>query len=143
MMVHDHLDELITRTVDQNELKLENSLNHSCSYYTTEEFLQLVNNNTENFSVFNLNIRSISNKINDLEDFLGETKTDKFSFSILTIQELWRIKNYSNLLLDGYHPIITKRRNNIQGGGVGIYLHDKFRYDIIDEFSIINNDFKV
>jgi hypothetical protein len=141
-MVHDHLDELITRAVDQNELKLENSLNHSCKYYTTEEFLQLVNNNTENFSVFNLNIRSISNKIDDLEEFLGETKTNKFSFSILTIQELWRIKNDSNLILEGYHPIITNRRNNIQGGGVGIYLHDKYRYDIIDEFSIINNDFE-
>ena len=79
-MVHDHLDELITRAVDQNELKLEKSLNHSCKYYTTEEFLQLVNNNTENFSVFNLNIRSISNKIDDLEEFLGETKLINFHF---------------------------------------------------------------
>ena len=37
---------------------------------------------------------------------LGETKTDKFSFSIPTIQELWRIKNDSNLMLEGYRADI-------------------------------------
>jgi Reverse transcriptase (RNA-dependent DNA polymerase) len=39
--------------------------------------------------------------------------------------------------LPGYHPLIFKlRHNNVQGGGVGIYLKNCFNYSLLPEFSL-------
>ena len=88
--------EFITKSNGQNEfgvpqLTLDNNLNHNCSYFESEEFVKKIGNRSENFSTMSLNIRSLNNKTDHLQDFLNEITTNKFSFSALCIQEVWGV----------------------------------------------------
>ena len=128
---------------DQNELRLSNSIGHVCKYYDTHEFKELVNNCKENFSLFNLNIRSLPNKIGELEELVLESLTNEnFRFSIIALQEIWQIKNKTQIDLEGFHPLIYKEREGRRGGGIGLYIDLKFRYETIEEFSLIREDFE-
>ena len=128
---------------DQNELRLSNSIGHVCKYYDTHEFKELVNNCKENFSLFNLNIRSLPNKIGELEELVLESLTNEnFRFSIIALQEIWQIKNKTQIDLEGFHPLIYKEREGRRGGGIGLYIDLKFRFETIEEFSLIREDFE-
>ena len=68
------------------ELKLDNNLNHNCSYFETEDFIKKIGDRSENFSTLSLNIRSLNNKTEQLQDFLHEISTNNFNFSVCCLQ---------------------------------------------------------
>ena len=42
-----------------------------------------------------------------------------------------------SIKLNGYHPLVyTLCRNNVQGGGIGIYVKSKFSFTVIPEHSV-------
>lgn len=133
--------ELIEET-DQNELKLSNSISHSCQYNEVNEFKTFIDGCHEYFSIFSLNIRSLSKKVSDLEELILETKNDTFQFSILCLQELWNVRNKGSLSINGYHPISSTSRVGRQGGGVGIYVRESLKFEVIQHLSLITNDFE-
>jgi hypothetical protein len=48
---------------------------------------------------------------------------------VICIQELWQFPDSVNFNLYDYHPLIYQlRSNNVQGGGVGIYVNKKFKF---------------
>ena len=56
---------------------------------------------------------------------------------VICIQELWQFPDNASFKLNGYHPLIYKlRRNNVQGGGVGIYVKSNFSFNILPDLSI-------
>jgi exonuclease III len=56
---------------------------------------------------------------------------------VICLQELWQFPADVRFKLNGYHPLIcTLRRNNVQGGGVGIYLKEKFQYTLLNGLSL-------
>ena len=125
----------------QNELILNSDIGHNCKYVDQNEFKSMVSNKTERFSVLSLNIRSISNKLNDFSDFIEETKSQDFNFSCLCIQETWGIKNHDLVSLNNYN-LISKDREGKRGGGLAIYLSDVKNYEIIKDFSCFNDNFE-
>ena len=128
---------------DQNELRLNSSIGHDCKYFDLDEFKDLISGCKENFSLFNLNIRSLPNKVSELEELILDTlSNDTFKFSIISLQEIWQIKCKNQINLEGYHPLIYKERDGRKGGGVGMYIDSKFRYETIEEFSFIREDFE-
>ena len=128
---------------DQNELKLNSTLGHDCKYYDTNEFKDLISGCKENFSLLNLNIRSLPNKVSELQELTLDTLTnDAFRFSILSLTEIWQIKNKNETNLEGYHPLEYREREGRKGGGIGIYIEEKYRYETIEEFSQIREDFE-
>ena len=137
---------LISISENQNELNLRelslnSDLNHACKYYDLKGFNELINHRSENFSLLSLNTRSICNKFSDFKDFISDISTNSFSFSVISLQETW-LKNYKNFSLEinDYHPIISKNRNHKKGGGVGIYLKSKFKFEVIDSLSEYTED---
>nr|CAH7765172.1 unnamed protein product [Callosobruchus chinensis] len=74
-----------------------------------------------------LNIQSLVPKLNQLKLFLEEKK-----FDILAISETWLNDQFSSrdLMMDGYN-LIRKDRSFGRGGGVLLYVFDKFKYDVI------------
>lgn len=73
------------------EIELNNNLNHNCSYFEIEDFHSKIKDKKEIFSTFSLNIRSLQNKMSELQDLLDNLSSSSFSFSALCLQEIWNI----------------------------------------------------
>ena len=83
------------------------------------------------YSMFTTNIRSLPKHFPELELMISEFKPD-----IVTLAEVWKPYR-AGVTIEGYHEIITKLRpNGVRGGGVGIYLSRKYKYEKNDK---INN----
>ena len=140
MLDNDYVD-LVSISENNNEfnakeLCLNADLNHSCKYYDLLDFNELIKDQTENFSVLSLNIRSLSNKFQEFKEFITDLSTNSFNFSAISLQETW-IKNDKNnfLNMNDYHPIISKSRSTKRGGGVAFYLKSNFKFEVLNSLS--------
>jgi exonuclease III len=131
------MDDELVNNLGHNSLQLDSNLNHSCSYFENHEFINYIGKREEKFSVYSHNIRSLNNKIDDIQELLSEIESEKFSFSILLFQEIWAAKNAQTTRLENYQDIILQTREGKRGGGLGIYLKQNLSYEIIDELSYI------
>ncbi len=131
------MDDELVNNLGHNSLQLDSNLNHSCSYFENHEFINYIGKREEKFSVYSHNIRSLNNKIDDIQELLSEIGSEKFSFSILLFQEIWAAKNAQTTRLENYQDIILQTREGKRGGGLGIYLKQNLSYEIIDELSYI------
>ena len=81
------------------------------------------------FSLFSLNIRSLGNKLSQLNNILAQFE---YPPSIICLQEIW--STHGNLNLTGYHPLEFMGRdydtvpNPNCGGGAGIYIRSNVEY---------------
>jgi len=125
-----------------NDVELLNNLDgKTCKYYDIGEFQTKFKNNSNNFSVFSLNIRSLTGKLNEFHELISELNHHDFKFSVVSIQEIWDIPIHLNTDIPGYKPLIFKTRksseynkNNI-GGGVGCWVRDIYEHETIDKIS--------
>ena len=135
---------------NQNEIS-------SCQYYTTTEFLTHFQSKTDtttnrtdnyhrcanlnnkhgandNFSLLHLNARSIKKNFDSLETLLNSL--NQFQFSVIGISETWLTLNSPDVFkIANYHMIHDDRKIG-RGGGVALYIHNKFRYTIKKEIYI-------
>ena len=78
-----------------------------------------------------LNIRSLTKHLCQLKNTITKYQTD-----FIALSEIWNPNN-DFVKLNNYHQIITKKRPpGKSGGGVGLYIHQKFKYEPHNE---INN----
>ena len=107
----------------------------SFNNYIINENLQL--NNFENLSLIHLNIRSI--KANG-DNFISYLETINLKFDLICLSETWI--NDDDFLEDflpgykGFHSI----RSGSRGGGVSIFVNEKFDSSMIDNLTI-NSEF--
>ena len=87
------------------------------------------------FSIFSLNVRSLTGKFDEL--LLYFAQSHPFSFDILAFQEVWSVN--SDLKIDGYQQLEFRtrdkhlpKRNPNCGGGVGMYIKNGFSYEELD-----------
>ena len=66
------MDDELVNNLGHNSLQLDSNLNHSCSYFENHEFVNFIGKREEKFSVYSQNIRSINNKIYDIQELLSE-----------------------------------------------------------------------
>ena len=79
------------------------------------------------------NVRSLPKHFSEIESIVGEFKPD-----IVTLAEVWKPYK-AGVTIEGYHEIITKLRpNGIRGGGVGIYLSRKYKYEKVENINNLN-----
>ncbi len=114
---------------DWNEYSEE--LNFSCNYINESEAALLLsrnNNNSDLFSVFNLNIQSLHSKYNDLISCLSTFETKNALPDIIALQELWTSPstNFGIYNIPGY-KWIHKSRTEKGGGGVGFLIKNKIK----------------
>ena len=119
------------------ELKLDNNLNHNCSYFETEDFIKKIGDRSENFSTLSLNIRSLNNKTEQLQDFLHEISTNNFNFSVCCLQEVWGVLDLQATNLENFHPMILKKRENQRGGGLGVFISQQFNFENLEHLNCI------
>lgn len=91
-------------------------------YYDAEAFIRLVNSfnlrKNDNLSVFHVNIRSMKNKIFELDNVFQSLR---YSFDVLAFTETWFCNKDDVVALHGYSSEGVYR-NDRRGGGTSIYI---------------------
>ena len=72
------------------------------------------------------NLRSINKNFKHLKEFVGRHR----NIRVCALQETWSSK--VQYKLDGFQPLIERKRVNKAGGGVGFYLENSVKYTIVD-----------
>jgi hypothetical protein len=113
----------------------ENLANNSM--YLDEHTYHTNFKNCPDFTMLTLNIQSLPAKFSEFDEFITLMSHNNCAPDVICLQELWQFPADVCFNLKGYHPLIfTLRRNNVQGGGVGIYLKEKFQYTMLNGLSL-------
>jgi Reverse transcriptase (RNA-dependent DNA polymerase) len=113
--------------------------NLNCSYIDEFEYAKLCTSKNE-ISLLSLNIQSLSAKFTEFSALINHLRSNNCEPDVVCIQELWQFPNEVNFSLFGYHPLIyTLRRNNVQGGGVGIYVKNTYQFNVLTHVSIFQD----
>ncbi|MBY0580901.1 MAG: hypothetical protein K2P53_04385 [Rickettsiales bacterium] len=95
------------------------------------------------FSVFHLNIRSITKNFEELKILLLNLN---FNFSLICLTESWILDTSfyqnSNFILPNYKAISFERKSLKTGGGICIYVLEEFTYKIRYDLSFSDPDFE-
>ena len=111
----------------------------SCQYVSEPEFIAKYANHL-NPSVLSLNIQSLAAKFSEFSTFINSLAIGNCAPDVICLQEIWRIPDNTMFSLNGYHPLEFKsRRNNVQGGGVGIYVRSDLNYTLNNEMSVFHD----
>ena len=102
----------------------------NCKYYSISEFDDIKHKNY--FSIISQNVRSLHANYDNFKQFHFERKNH--NFSIIALQELWRVEG-SNFILDGYSDLEYKTRERGEGGGIGFYIKQEYDYEILEDLS--------
>jgi len=103
-----------------------NSLSALCTRYKSPIYLSI-------------NIQSLMSKHENLTIELAELEKNNVCVDAIAIQETWDIK-YSDLVsINGFCPVIFKRRRGMRGGGVGFYVRNGIQAEIIEGLSPFEN----
>jgi hypothetical protein len=118
---------------------LDNPYNENtflCNYFDEIEFKKCINANS-GLSILSFNIQCINSKFGEFSDLIKSLQSSKCAPDVICLQETWKISNPDSLNIDGYHPpIFRSRKNNVQGGGVGIYISNLLHFSVLEAQSI-------
>ena len=123
-------DDKQSSTDFSNSQILNNFNNITCKYYLPRDISLEINNN-KNFSILNLNIRSIVN--NSFKFFLESLKN---AFSVISLTETWlNNQNCEDFNLNNC-SFITTNRGERKGGGVGMFISDDINFKLCSDLNI-------
>ena len=117
---------------EDNELYTNNM--DMCRYYESPELKSAFGKFKQGFSIYSHNIRSINGHWDDILDSINENQPLKFS--VLAFQEIWSVQRAYEI--PGYHKLeyITRDKDGAPnpncGGGVGIFVDQKYDYEILN-----------
>ena len=108
----------------------ENDLN--CEYYTEATFVDGFGG-MNNLMLFNANVQSLPSKFLDICNWFDSLKSKNVEPDVLAMQEVWRMLP-THYCIDGY-TLFSKCRMVGQGGGVGIYVNNRYNAQVIENNS--------
>ena len=122
----DHMADLDRDTNNQNFIG-------NSTYETVDNVNEQISAELDSFSIFHLNARSLVKNHKNLSHLLANIHN---KFSVLAITETWIKENDANELnFDGYN-FINNPRTSKAGGGVALYVDQRFTYKILTEFNV-------
>ena len=105
-----------------------------CSYFSENQMV--TNSRLQRNDLFfaHLNVRSLNKNFDQFHDFIKELK---FNSLVIGVSETWLKDTPSPLLsIEGF-SLFTNNRTEKRGGGVGFYVSDYLKAEVIKELSII------
>ena len=109
------------------------SSDFECRYADLETLSSLPMAGT--FSIFSLNVRSLTGKFDELLLYLAQSHP--YNFSVLAFQEVWSVN--CDLKIEGYQQLEFNTRDKHQakrspncGGGVGMFIKNGFSYEVLN-----------
>ena len=101
--------------------------NSSSNYYDNIQFNDIVKNHKNDFSLLNVNIRSLYRNYESFKDFISNCD---INFKIIGLVETWfKDKPSEYFHINGFNLEI-KNRPNKKGGGVCFYINDGVKYKV-------------
>ena len=94
-------------------------------YYTEGEFNKIPEYSNQ-FTIFNVNIRSIPKNFDKLRLYLQELN---HNFSVISITESWLKEYNENTYNLNNYTHIRKIRYNRMGGGVSLFIHNSIKFE--------------
>lgn len=139
----DFITKLLAFEQDDDQFDLYNTspykeININTSYIDIDSIPTSNSNRNKSLLIMSLNIQSLASKFNEFSDLISHLSSIKKSPDIICLQELWQIIDPDLFDLDGYQPLKLNTRSNIRGGGVGIFVKNKFNCKTLDQLSIFN-----
>jgi exonuclease III len=86
--------------------------------------------NDDHISALSINIQSLPAKFNELKELIDLFDSKKCLPDVILLQEIWHIADPNLFMLNYYHPLIFKCRAKAQGGGVGMYIKNDYKFKI-------------
>ena len=114
----------------------DNSIRRPPCHYLTENQFKQQNFKSDNFMLLHSNIRSINKHFDNLKCLL-ENYQDNCAAIALT--ETWLSQHSSNSYALPNFNLIVNDRLDRAGGGVGIYLSNKYDYLVHERLNCMNN----
>ena len=122
---------------EDGEIYDNNSL--SCEYYDMSEFKTKFTANTNCFSTYSHNVRSINGHWDNLLDIINSAQPLKFT--VIALQEVWSVQKNYNIEGYGKFEYNTRDKNGPPkpncGGGVGLFIDSSYKdYEILKDESV-------
>ena len=117
--------------LSDNNVEPDSSFNTNkilCDYFLPEDLKKkrIENENIdENFLLLHINIRSISNKFDSLNNLIEALK---IPFQIIGLTETWLNENNFNCFSMNNYEYFGTNRADKRGGGVGLYVSKQLEY---------------
>jgi hypothetical protein len=132
----DHLS--LVNLIDENTESIVSDENYSPTlfnnspYYEHNDLISFFKTKENAFSIISLNTQSLNAKFSQLRSYVELYRNSNIDISALCLQETWLDDNSdtSLLQLDGYN-LISKGKKCSGHGGVAVYLHKKFAFEIL------------
>lgn len=138
------------------DANLFNSYNFETSFLSANEAQKQLENCKQNFSILNINIRSISKNFDNFKILLQQLN---FTFKVICISETWCKKDgedvndnenenkteFSKFSLPEYKVVHQprKKQNRANGGGVCIFVHDSLKFKKHRQLSVNDSDCEI
>ena len=120
----------ITKNSELRETFLERNID--CKFYNEFSLCQKLKK-TSNFLCLSSNVQSLASKFNELCSFLDVLSSNSISPDVFAVQEVWN-GNVESFNIEGYR-FFSKTRKKGRGGGVGLYVKDKYNAKVLERYS--------
>ena len=109
-------------------------------YYDSTDFAEFISTTNDNFIVISLNCQSLAAKFDQLQIYINTYNDCHCRLSAICLQETWLSadSDLSLFQIEGYN-LISSGKSSSAHGGVAIYLHETFKFKIIDKFISSDN----
>ena len=127
-----------TNSLESNVNENNETIINNCHYCTENQFIdKMCTSVGDELTLLHFNIRSMNNKIDNLNVFLQNQRSN---FTAIGISETWFSSNSDvNLYsLPGY-SLVTNSRSGKKGGGVALYVSSQMEYLVRHELNTMNN----
>ena len=111
-----------------------NLIGAESNYYTTDEFNSKFNNLQNQLSLLHLNSRSLNKNFDALQNLLQTI--NNFPFSVIGVTETWLYSNSPPLFNIPNYKMIRADRQGQTGGGVALYILERFDLKIRNDITI-------
>jgi uncharacterized protein YozE (UPF0346 family) len=115
----------------------DDTLVQSSKYYTIDSFQDFIQskNLKSKLSIFNNNSRSLIKHKSDYDNlFDALSKTNNFTFDILTFNETWLDNSLANLVqFHNYSSLFVHKSGPKEGGGIAIFVKEGIRFKVRDD----------
>lgn len=115
---------------------MDDDMRPDCYYYDCQAFNNKYKNSKGQFSTIHFNMRSVKNKVDDLEVLLHSLTLE---FDAIALTETWLTKEDVPPQLQGYSCESLSREKK-RGGGIALYLKNHFQYQVIDNLTRIDEN---
>ena len=128
---------------DEHDFGLNQDINDNimqCGYYDEETFKQEISKRVLDqpyLVLLHLNIRSLMNKVEDLQQYLADIG---HNFTVIGISEMWLDNNTELYIQLPNYSFINTNRKMKTGGGVGMFISSSINYSARADLNLFKED---